>query len=242
METSEKVYIPHRSAGWYLFLPVPFFESGDGGKADEMPFDGRRQVSQERQQFFADPIAKEPRVVVRGVLPPGKSLTAKVFAHRLPRYSEQRPNQARLRSGQDAAETGWSRTAEQAEQNGLGLVGGGMPGSDPVDDTGGAPLAEEPEPGSTAGLFQVSLHHSTLRHIAGEIAGQATDELLVGVGGGSAEAMIHMKDNQRAIVQRSQSVEEKYAVRASRDGYAELDAGNAQPVQRRCDLVEHLSR
>lgn len=117
-----------------------------------------------------------------------------------------------------------------------------MTGCDPIDEADGPPLGEEPEASLTARLLQISLYLSSLRHVTRQIPGQAPHEGLVTVGGNSAQAVIHVQNNERPVMHCPQSMEEEDAVRAAGDGHAERTASDSQPVQRRCDRVEHVTR
>jgi hypothetical protein len=242
VEAAERIYVADRACGGQLLLPEALFEFGDGGEADEMAFNSRREFAEEGHEFFADPIAEEAGVVVGGVVPPRKVPCRKILADGLPGDTQQRSDKAGPGSGQDAAETGWSGTAEEAEEDGLGLVGGGVTRRDPVDDAFSPPLGEEPEAGLTAGLLQISHHRAPLRHVNGQIAGQAADEGFVGIGVGAAEAVVDVEDDEGAVVESAKGVEEEDAIGAAGDGGAEGGAGEVEPFERRSDRFEHVSR
>jgi len=168
-------------------------------------------------------------------------LTGKVLPDILPGHPEQRSDKAGLSSRQDAAETRRSRTSKEAEENCLGLIRGGVTGCNPIDQTGVAPLGEEPEAGLTARLLEIPHHRPPARHVTGKTASQTPDEGLILVGGSATQAVVYVQDDERSIMQRTQSVEEENAVRSSRYRHSERATGDSQPIQRRCNRVEHVS-
>jgi hypothetical protein len=153
MKFPERIDISHRAGGRELLLPIAFLEFGDRGKPDQMILNGWSEVPEQGQELPSDAIAEEAGVFIGGILPPFEALTRKVLANRHPRHSQQWPEEAGFGSGQNAAETGRSGAAEEAEEDGFGLVGGGVTGCHPVDDTRSPPLGEEPEAGLTARLL-----------------------------------------------------------------------------------------
>ncbi len=242
MEASERVYIPYRTVGWHLVLPVALFEAGNSSKTDKMAFHSRSKVTEQRQELFANSIPEKSRVVVRGVLPPFEALPRKILADSLPRYAQERTDNSGPGFGEDTPETGRSSAAEEPEQDSFGLIGGGVAGRDPVDEASVAPLGKVPEAGLTAILLQVPHYRTSRRHVTGQITGQAPDESFVGVGGGTAQAVVDVQDNQWPVMDRTQSVEEENAVSATGNSYAERTTRHSKPVQRRCDRFEHVSR
>lgn len=182
MESTKSIHVTHGTARRELLLPVAFFETSDGGEADQMTFDGGRKIAEDGQQLITNPITQKTVVIVGGVFSPFDALTGKILADGLPRNFEKRPHQARFRPREDATETCGAGAAEKPEENGFGLVGGGMTGCDPIDQPGGAPLGEVPETGLPAILLEITLHRAAFRHITGQIHRQFPDERLVGGG------------------------------------------------------------
>lgn len=242
MKLAERFYIPDRTGRRDLLLPIVFFRRGDGGEADQMTLNGRREVAEEGQKLFTHPIAEEARIFVRGILTPLEALLGKEPTDGLSRQAQQRTNEARTGSGEDAAEAGRPRAAEEAEEDGFGLVGGGMTGRDPVNYALRSPLGEEPEPGLTARLLQIPHHSAPLRHMTGQISSQAPDEGLVGIGRRTAEAVVDVEDDQRTVMYGTEGVEEEDTVGAAGDGDSQRGAGELEPFERRFDLCEHVSR
>jgi hypothetical protein len=99
VEAAERIYIADRACGGQLLLPEALFEFGDGGEADEMAFNRRREFAEEGHEFFADPIAEEAGVVVGGVIPPRKAPRSEIFADGLPGDTQQRTDKAGPGSG-----------------------------------------------------------------------------------------------------------------------------------------------
>jgi hypothetical protein len=183
-----------------------------------MGFDGGRQGRENGEEFGADAVAEEAGARVRRVFAPGEAVFGEVGADGVARERKERTDEAGAGGGENAAEAGGSGAAQEAEKDGFGLVGGGMAGGDAVDLTGVDPGGEQTEAFAAAVLFEIAGDGLAGSGEKREIGGELADEGLVGVGGGAAEAVVDVEDDEGSVVAAAESVEEEDTIGAAGDG------------------------
>src|SRR6185437_13453862 len=100
-------------------------------------------LRQNGQNAPPDVVATEGRIFIGSVLAPGDAAPGEPLPDGRAAETEQGPDQASFRLGPNSAEAGGSRTAEESEQHGFGLVIQRVAGRDTGADLISDRLGEE---------------------------------------------------------------------------------------------------
>jgi hypothetical protein len=179
------------------------------------------------QKLVANAVAGEIERGVGGILSPTDIALSEVGADLFARCFDQRADDAIARDGADPGESCGAGPAEEAEEDGLGLIVAGVAESDAV---GFATLDHGPEKveaEASGGLFQiVAGGNGGVMEVKGqaETVGQVSNKGGVGVGFGAAEAMVDVEEAD-GEVQVVEEVEETDGVGAAGDGDGDARAG-----------------
>lgn len=168
-----------------------FFLGNDGGEAGKGGIDfGVEFLTDLREEMMAEPIAAVMGLQVGGVFAPENVTGLKPLAQAGTGDVQQGTEDGAVAVIEDAGETGGAGAAEQAEEDGFGLVFKGVSGEDDVDGTGGEPVVAEVAEGFLAragGLDVVD------EQFAAEGGGQLADVGFIGFAFGASQAIVDMQ-------------------------------------------------
>jgi hypothetical protein len=228
-------------------VPVVLFGAGDLGEFGKIHRYGRIEfVLQERDEELADAVAGEMVIGVGGVFTPA---LVEIFEVLLEFTSAKNEERAKDFSAElavvvfdgdewvNAGESFEAGAADQSHENGFGLVVEGVSGEDCVDCVGFAEQVVKEAVAEFAGggfdadvLFSSALPDVVAVAVKFQIvfAGEAGDELLVGVGFGAAELVVEVdyrEDDAEFEAKLEHQAKKGDGVDASGDGDAQAVAG-----------------
>ena len=172
----------------------------------------------------ADAVAEEARVFVRAVLPRGDVVLPEKALDFFAGDLEQRPDEAVLTQGVNAAKAGDAAAGEKAHQDRLGLVvflmGGGDEGV--AGELAKARVTDLASGGLDAAIADRGLIESAIGH--GQLdavrLAQLADKLFIRLGFRAAEVVIHVRrgDFETVFAQLGEGEQQRGRVDAARDG------------------------
>ncbi len=207
-------------------FPVALLVFCQGGEICQGFFQARvERFGQQRQDIVTQAIACVGAILVGCVLSPGDGPPAEPILNFGARQFQQRPDQAWFGDRQDARKAGESGAAEDAIQDGFGLIGPGVSGGDALQEAGVQQLPVEPETDAARGLLQVVRQGRDVGAMEIErkskLFGELANELGVAVRGIAANAVLDMNHAQLQVPARRQfaeGMEQEDGIRAAGDG------------------------
>jgi hypothetical protein len=225
-----------------LVPPKEFFTLSDLAQGAERIGHSRIELFlEQRHEFVTEPVACKTKISVTGILTPGLAALPKMFFNLAPRDSQHRPDNCAtylpggipdIQRGADSCQTFQPRPADDVHHHGFSLIIEGMAGGDFIQSS----LADEAVEVAIAGLAgRVFEPFSGFDCFPGDICaadvnlksvavGQYFYESLVGIGFGTAQAVIEVddgKNNSQFRAQLQEQVQEGDRVCAGGDGCAD---------------------
>ena len=117
-----------------------------------------------------------------------------------------------------------------------------MAGRHVVHNAGVDPFSKKSQPFAAAVLLEVAGDGEAFCRQERVSRSEAPNEGFVFVGGGTAQTVVHMEDDERPLVHLAESEQQEDAVGASGNRDAELGTGEAEPSERSCNLRQHTIR
>jgi hypothetical protein len=201
------------------------------------------------QQRVPDAIARESWIAIRRVLAPFDSPRSQMSLDFSAADLEQRTNETLPRHGQDPRQTGDARAAQQAEENGFGLIVESMASGDVIRHALLDQAREESPPDLASYIFEISVLRRRLRFvpIKRETVSRSDlrNEALVFLRRLPAPLMIDMRDSDKrrseAWRQFPQTFEQADRIRPSGNGSDDATPWSEHGMarNRREHLIEH---
>jgi hypothetical protein len=198
------------------------------------------------QEQVPDAIARESQVAIRRVLAPFDSPRSQVSLDFGAADLEQRTNKTLPRNREDPRQTGDARTAQQAEENGFGLIVEGMASGDAIRRAILDQAREESPPDLASRIFEISALRHRLRFVPikreAVSRGDSRDEALVFLRCLPAPFVVDMRDSAKrrteARRQLAQNFEQADRIRPS--GNSRDDAAAVREHGMARDRPDHL--
>lgn len=202
-----------------------------------------------RDQLGAEAVAGKAGVGVRGVFPPGDAAGTQEMFGVAAGDVKQWANDAFAGDGEDAGEPAPAGAAEEAEEDGFGLIRTGVPGGNTIEQELLARRGEKGKASAARGIFEVARVGWQLDAVAekGEVSGSGkfAHEGFVGVGFSAAQAMVEMKHGG-CPAELGEGFEQGDGIAPAGDGKAEAVARrehvitkDGRPHRRHKVLVRH---
>jgi hypothetical protein len=219
-----------RSQSIDLALPVRFFGEGELGRVRERPGEFGVPLADELgKQLVADAVAGEIQRRVGGIFAPGNAAVAEE-ANDLRAFDvDQRADDAMGCNGSDGSQPGGSAAAQEAKENGFGLVGACVAERDARRKSTSQVSAEKGIAGIAGGLLEIARGGREIELVESErkieCGGEGADEFGVAAGSVAAQIVIDVHDAKGQIPpggEFQEDVEEADRVGAAgdRDGNA----------------------
>ena len=152
-----------------------------------------------------------------------------------------RTGQRKIAGAEDSGEAAGSGAAQQAEEDGFGLIVAGVRGGHAVEAMIGGSALEKIVAGAASGGFERKTMQRGQRGdiagfddgVEGELRGERSDELRLGVGFSSAEMVVEVQDEQDDAEfggEFGQRPQQGHRIRTAADGDADAFAGPDQTM------------
>lgn len=235
-----------------LSIPIGFFVASEVGQVCECLINPRiKAVAQEGQDLVAETVAGVGAVVISCVLAPGEGVGSQPGFNLAAVDFKERADESFARDRQDSGETRESRPAEDAVEDGFGLIVARVTCSDAIDYAGCDQAGIEGQAGVAGGLFEVTVHGGDVGLMEvkreRERGGELGDEFGIGLGSGAANAVINVGDAELEVPARGQfaeGVQKEDGIRSARNRDAEALSGgeHAMAGDGVGDAIEHSAR
>ena len=217
----------------HLALPVDFFTERKVGSVGERLGEGGVPLAHElREQLVAYAVAGEIEGRIGGVFAPGNAAITEEANDLRALDVDQRADHAVGCDGAYGSQPGGARAAQEAKEDGFGLVGACMAERDARRKSASQVVAEKRIPRVAGGLLEIALGGGEIEFVETKRefkrGGERTDELGIGARSVAAQIVIDVHDADRQVPpggKLEENVEEADGVGAAGDSDSNAIAG-----------------